>query len=115
MVDTDLLNWTLNQLLSLMIIMIRGGPLIFLMPVFNYSAVPPQVKILFTLLTAFVILPVVPISADLLPQSSVGLVIYVACEFAFGAILAFFARLLFAATDLAGQMVHVKYQLHHSH
>jgi flagellar biosynthetic protein FliR len=107
MVDTDILNWTLNQALSLIVIMVRVGPLIFLMPVFNYSTVPPQVKALFTLLTAFIILPVVPISADLLPQTPIGLAIFVVTEFAFGAILAFFARLLFAATDLAGQMVSI--------
>jgi flagellar biosynthetic protein FliR len=107
MVNTDILNWTLNQVLSLFIIVVRVGPLIFLMPPFNYTTIPTQVKVLFTLLTAFIILPVVPISADLLPQSSIGLAMFVAREFAFGAILALFARLIFAATDVAGQMVSI--------
>jgi len=107
MVDTDLLNWTLSHILTLMVIMIRVGPLIFLMPVFNNSAVPAQVKIIFTLLTAMVMLPLVPFSGDILPQSAVGLLVFVAREFAFGAVLAFFARLIFAATELAGQMVSI--------
>ena len=32
MVDTALLNWTLSQVLSILIIMTRVGPLLFLMP-----------------------------------------------------------------------------------
>ncbi len=107
MVDTAILNWTLNQVLSLAIIMIRIGPLVFLMPVFSYSTVPTQVKALFSLMIALILLPVVPISAENLPQTTTGFTIFVGCEFAFGAILAFFARLIFAATDIAGQMVSI--------
>lgn len=107
MIETALLNWTLNQALSLAVILIRVGPLVWLMPVFNYSTVPNQVKGLFSLTLALILLPVIPISADTLPQTGVGLVIFVACEVAFGAILAFYARLIFAATDLAGQMISI--------
>lgn len=107
MIDSAILNWTLSQVLSLAMIMIRVGPLVFLMPVFNYSTVPNQVKALFTLTLSLILLPVVPISAETMPQTATGLVIFVACEFAFGAILAFFAHLIFAATDIAGQMVSI--------
>lgn len=107
MVETALLNWTLSQALTLVIIMLRVGPLMFLMPVFSNTAVPAQVKIIFTLLTSLVMLPLVPFAGDLLPQSGIGLMVFVVREFAFGAVLAFFARLIFAATELAGQMVSV--------
>lgn len=107
MVDTALLNWTLEQIVRLLIIMVRVGPLIFLMPVFSNTSVPAQVKIMFTLLTALLLLPIVPVSPDALPQTVVGFVVFVAREFAFGAVLAFFAGLIFAATELAGQMVSV--------
>ncbi len=107
MVDTALLNWTLSQIVSLVVIMIRIGPLIFLMPVFSYSTVPNQIKALFTLTLALILLPVVPVTAADLPQTGTGLVVFVAGEFAFGAILAFFARLIFAATDIAGQVVSI--------
>ena len=72
MVDTAILNWTLNHVLSIAVIMIRVGPLVFFMPVFSYSTVPTQVKALFTLTLALILLPVVPVSAESLPQSTTG-------------------------------------------
>jgi len=107
MVDTALLNWTLSRVLVLIVIMVRVGPLIFLMPVFNSNTVPVQVKVLFTLFTSLVMVPLVPFTGDALPESAAGLLVFVLREFAFGAVLAFFANLLFAATELAGQMVSI--------
>ena len=105
MTDTALLHWTLEHILSLLVIMTRVGPLIFLMPVIGSSAVPVQVKVLFTLALSLILLPVVPVSASLLPATAMGYAVLVTVEVCFGATLAFFARLVFDATDLAGQMV----------
>ena len=105
MTDTALLHWTLDHILTLLVIMTRVGPLIFFMPIIGSSAVPTQVKVLFTLALSLILLPVVPVSASLLPSTAIGFVVLVSVEAAFGAILAFFARLVFDATDLAGQMV----------
>ncbi len=107
MTDTALLNWTLSQIFSLLIIMARVGPLIFLMPIIGSPNVPVQIKALFTLATALVLLPVINISPDLLPQTSLGITLFVGSEIVLGAILALFARLLFAALDIAGQVVSV--------
>ncbi len=107
MTDTALLNWTLDQVFSLLIIMIRVGPLIFLMPIIGTPSVPTQVKALTTLATSLVLLPVLNISASQLPQSTIGLVIFVISEITVGAILALFARLVLAALDIAGQVVSV--------
>lgn len=107
MTDTALLHWTLDHVLTLLVIMARVGPLIFLLPVIGSSSVPLQVKALFALATSLVLLPVVPVSASLLPSTAFGFLVFVAVEVSFGAILGFFARLVFDATDLAGQMVSV--------
>lgn len=107
MTDTAFLHWTLDHILSLLVIMTRVGPLIFLMPVVGSSSVPVQVKALFTLALSLILLPIVTVSAALLPTTVVGFVVFVAVEICFGATLAFFARLVFDATDLAGQMVSV--------
>ncbi len=87
--------------------MTRVGPLIFFMPVMGSSSVPSQVKVLFTLVIALILLPVVNINPEQMPQTAIGYVVFVACEIAFGAILALLVRLTFAATDLAGQMVSI--------
>ncbi|MFC1513139.1 flagellar biosynthetic protein FliR [Thermodesulfobacteriota bacterium] len=105
MVDTALLNWTLNNILALVAIMARVGPLIFLMPIIGSKSVPPQTKALFTLITSLVLLPVVPVTGAALPLSTVGLVVFMAKEILFVAILAIFANLVFAAVETAGQMV----------
>ena len=105
MVDTALLNWSLNNIMALVAIMTRVGPLIFLMPVLGSKSVPPQAKVLFTLLTSLILLPVVPVTAADLPLTAVGIVIFMAKEILFVGILALFAQLVFAAVESAGQMV----------
>jgi flagellar biosynthetic protein FliR len=107
MVDTEILNWTLDQVLRLAVIMIRIGPLVFLTPVFSYSTVPNQIKALFAFMLALILLPVVPVTAESLPNTATGLVIFIGSEFLFGAVLAFFASFIFAATEVAGQMVSI--------
>lgn len=105
MPDAALLNWTVDHVLTLLVIMTRVGPLVFLMPVIGSASVPPQVKALFTLALSLVLLPVVPAAAAQMPTTALGYGLFVTIEVVFGGILAFFARLVFDATDLAGQMV----------
>lgn len=107
MTDTAFLHWTLDHILTLLVILTRVGPLIFLMPVLGSSSVPVQVRALFSLTISLILLPVVKVSPALLPTTAIGYAIFVSVEVVFGAILAFFARLVFDATDLAGQMVSV--------
>jgi len=108
MVNATLLNWTLNQFLVLVMIMIRVGPLLFLMPITGSRSVPSQVKILLTVATALVLLPVVPVQAEQMPATFSGVLLFVVSEAAFAAILAVFARLVFDAVQIAGQMVGIQ-------
>ena len=103
MVETEFLNWTLQQFLVMLVIMTRVGPLTFLMPVIGSRGVPVQVKILVTLVIAFVLVPVVDVSVDTMPSTAVGYGIFVLSEVAFAAVLSLFARFVFAAVQLAGQ------------
>ncbi len=108
MVDTALLNWTLEHFLVVVIVMIRVGPLIFFMPVTGSRTVPSQVKILVTVATALVLAPVVPVHSDQLPQSVLGFLIFILSELAFAGILAVFARMVFDTVQLAGQMLGIQ-------
>lgn len=108
MVETALLNWTLNQLLSLVIILTRVGPLLFFMPVIGSRGVPEQAKLLLALMTSLVLLPVVRVDPTILSGPPVGFVVLVGCEVALGATLALFTRFVFAATETAGQMVGIQ-------
>lgn len=107
MTDTALLNWTLNNVLSLLIIMTRVGPLIFLMPVIGSTSVPPQIKVLFTLVLSLILVPTVSVTPETFPKSAIDYAVFVGAEIAFGAVLAFLARMVFSACDIAGQMVSI--------
>jgi len=107
MVDSVLLNWTLQQFLEVVIILTRVGPLIFFLPVTGSGGVPVQIKVLFSLMTALVLAPVVNVPVSSLPTTSLGVGIFVLTEIAFAGILSVFARLVFAAVQLAGQYISI--------
>ncbi len=108
MPEAALLNWTLTHLLSLVIILTRVAPLLFFMPVIGSPSVPPQVKILLALMTALVLVPVVRVNPALATGPPLGFVVLVLTEILLGATLAVFARCVFAATEIAGQMVGIQ-------
>jgi len=108
MTDTMLLNWTIEQVIIVAIIMARVAPLLFFMPITGSRNVPAQIKIMVTISTALVLAGMVPVDATMLPQTSLGLVLFVGSEVIFAGILAVFARMLFAAIQLAGQMVGIQ-------
>lgn len=108
MTDAALLNWTLNSLLVLTIVLVRVGPLIFFMPVIGAKNVPSQAKMLLVFAVSLVVAPSVAVTADQLPTSALGFGLFALNEICFAAILAFFARLLFDAIQLAGQMVSIQ-------
>lgn len=108
MVDVDLLNWTTRQVLVLLMIMIRTGPLIFLMPVMGSRSVPGQVKMLATVVTSLALTSVVQIDPGLMPEKTAGFVFFILPELCLSFIIALFSRFIFAATQLAGQMVGVQ-------
>ncbi len=108
MVDTALLNWTLNSFLITVMIMMRVGPLLFFMPVTGSRSVPPQVKILLTVATALILLPIVPVKAGQLPLTIPGILVFILSELVFAGILAVFSRMVFDTVQLAGQMVGIQ-------
>lgn len=108
MPETALLNWTLSQILSVLVILTRVVPLLFFMPVIGSPSVPAQVKILLSLMTALIMAPMVKVDHALILGSSFGFVLLVATEAMLGAILAVFARFVFSAVELAGQMIGIQ-------
>lgn len=108
MPEAALLNWTLTQILALVIILTRVAPLLFFMPVIGSPSVPAQVKILLALMVALVLLPVVRVDTRLLAGAPLGFAMLVLTEVILGATLAVFARCVFAAVEVAGQMVGIQ-------
>ncbi len=108
MVDATLFNWTLDHLLTIMVILTRIGPLIFFMPIIGSRAVSTQTKMLFSVATALMLMNVVPVNPADLPSSPLGYGLFVGAEVIFGGTLALFSRLVFASVQIAGQTVGVQ-------
>ena len=108
MVDTALLNWTISQFLTVIIIMIRVAPLIFFMPVIGSKSVPAQVKILTAVSISMILVSTVPVDISSLPETTLAFAIFVLSEICFAGILAVFARMIFSAAQIAGQMVGIQ-------
>jgi len=104
MPENTLINMTLDQLIRLMVVFIRVGPLIFLMPVTGSKGVPIQARALCSFAVALVLAPVIDLPEGTLPATATGFFLFVGKEIILGATLSLFAQLIFAAVEIAGQM-----------
>lgn len=73
-------------------------------PPFGSASVPMLVKLLLGVMVSLVIAPSVPLPASLDPTSMVGLMI-LAQQFIIGAAMGFAVRLVFAAVEMAGELI----------
>jgi flagellar biosynthesis protein FliR len=88
-------------LAALGVLMVRPGLLIVTSPVFGGQFVPPQVRLALTAILGFILIPLVPMPADLSP---LRLLVVVAGEAIIGAALALSIRALVAGAELAGHI-----------
>ncbi|HIJ77731.1 MAG: flagellar biosynthetic protein FliR [Desulfobulbaceae bacterium] len=108
MLEASIINWTMDQILTMVIILTRVAPLLFFMPIIGSRSVPAQVKILLTLMTSLVLMPVLKVNPQILSGPPLSFVLLVLTEVVFGAILAIFARFVFASMEIAGMMVGIQ-------
>lgn len=73
-------------------------------PLFSNSAVPIRVRVAFGLVAAIAIVPLLPAGPAIDPGSGVGIAIFVQQIF-IGVAIGFIMRLVFAAVDLAGELI----------
>ena len=100
----DILNPALFQAQVFMLIAIRLTAVFMSAPILNSGNIPVQVKIAFAFLTAFLIFPVVDKNV-VLPADTVSYGILIFNQVLVGVIVGFAAYLIFAAIQLAGQIV----------
>ena len=105
MMEQDLLAWVISNFKVLVLVIVRIGSLLFLMPVFSSRALPLQIKAAATIVLAIMLVPVVPFRPDQLPADPVSFGVLAVSEMFVGMTLALILRLLFAGIQIAGQMV----------
>ena len=106
--NVEFLSWiTLNYKVFLLILL-RVSTLLFLMPVFGSRTLPMPLRAAMSMVLALVITPVVPVSADLFPESAAAMLLMAAGEIFMSMTLALFIRMVFAGLQIAGQMVGIQ-------
>ncbi len=83
----------------------RVSAMIFVAPVFGGSTVPTQTKILFSLMLALILLPLIPAAALAAPIEVVGLAWLGVNELLVGLVMGFSMVFIFAAIQYAGQII----------
>lgn len=83
----------------------RVSIVLFLFPLIGGRMLPVQVKAGLSLVTTILLFPVVPVDPAIFPQNSLDTLILIFSEFFMGMALALAINIIFAAAQLAGQLV----------
>lgn len=93
------------ELFSFLLVFVRVGSAIMLMPGIGDPYVAPRVRLLFALLLAVIVTPIVAPQLPPLPGSAVSLILLLIGEIVIGLFLGGLARLLMAALTTAGMVI----------
>lgn len=94
-----------EQAFTLLLIFVRLGTALMLLPGFGESYISPRVRLLIALSVTVVVYPVLPPVFPVLPESAMALFLLVIGEAFIGLFLGSVARLLMAALSIGGMMI----------
>jgi flagellar biosynthetic protein FliR len=100
----DIFQFSINDFILLLLIFFRVAGIIFTAPVFGSLNVPVMVKAGLSLLLTALIVPVYH-TDKIFPTEIIPLAVILLRELGIGFLIGFFARLIFSAVQLGGQMV----------
>ncbi len=100
---TNLFGWSTYQFQSLLLIITRVAPILFMMPPLSSRVVPNIAKIGLTLTVSLVLWPVVKIEAPFFPSEPFSFGFFMISEFMIGFFLGLSIRFIFAGIQLAGE------------
>ena len=101
----ELLGFSQREVLLFFLVLFRTLGVISLAPILGSTNVHSSVKIGLSILTAALLLPVVPIDAVFIPKSLIQLSIGLLGEFAVGIVIGFIAQAALTAVEIGAQVV----------
>lgn len=101
----DLPTFSPEDVISFLLVLLRVGTLIMLMPVLGHRLVPGPVKIGLIGLMSLLLYPIVRTSLPQVPSSPELLIVLATQEILIAAMLAMLAQLIFSAAQFAGQIM----------
>jgi flagellar biosynthesis protein FliR len=100
----DLIRSLLNQFQGYLLILMRVGPILFLMPVFSSKSVPALPKVGLTLVLALVLLPAARIGSRPPLSEPLEFGFFLVSELMVGFILGLSVKLIFTGIQMAGEL-----------
>ncbi len=101
----EILNFSPNEIKIFTMILIRISVILFLFPILGSPVFPPMAKLGLALIFTFALFPVIKLDPALFPKDAVHTVMLIVSEFMIGMLLGLTVRFLFAAIQLAGQVI----------
>lgn len=98
-------NWSLLQFQSLVLILMRVSPILFMMPILNSRMIPGMLKIGLSLTVGLILLPLVKIDPRSLPREPFQFGSLMIAELMIGFILALSVQIIFAGIQMGGELV----------
>lgn len=95
----------LDRAMAFVLVLVRVGSAFTFLPFLGEGAVPVVIKVLASVVVALVITPLGGVAAPVLAWQPLHLLLYVAAEMLFGALMGISALLVFKAMRSAGEMV----------
>ncbi len=103
--DAQFLAWLSTQFKVFLLVLVRVGVIVFLMPAFGTRAAPAQVKAAICLVLALILAPITAFTTTDFPEEPIQFLITLVGELFLGLTLALILRLIFGGLQLAGQMI----------
>jgi flagellar biosynthetic protein FliR len=100
-----LVNWSLLQFQSFVLILMRVSPILFMMPVLSSRNIPSLLKIGLTLTVGLILLPMVKINPQYLPREPLQFGSLMIAELAIGFILSLSVNIIFAGIQMGGELI----------
>ena len=100
----NLLSYDASQLLAFILVLVRVSGIIATAPVFGSSNIPPQIKVVLSLMLALILYPFIPL-ITVYPDLPDHYIMLIASEMLIGLVLGIIARFLFAAVEFAGTVI----------
>ncbi|MFZ5966576.1 MAG: flagellar biosynthetic protein FliR [Bacillota bacterium] len=105
MKNVDITSFVLDNIAFFLLVFARITGMFFTAPVFNQGTIPSYVKIGFSLILSFLILPFIKISQDILMDNFYSLFFYITKELLVGMLIGFIGYLFFSSIYLAGHLM----------
>jgi flagellar biosynthetic protein FliR len=100
-----LVNWSLLQFQSLILILMRVAPILFMMPILSSGSLPTLLKVGLSLTFALLLLPLIKIDPRLLPREPFQFAALMGAELMIGFILSLSIKIIFAAIQTGGELI----------